>query len=48
MIYLKNPLLRLERSSHIGFSYFKNLMGIPVKNVNPYLGERRIFQTDSQ
>jgi hypothetical protein len=40
--------MRLSVSRYIGFFYFKNLLVLPDKNVNPYLRERRIFQTDSQ
>ena len=31
------PTLRLQVSSHIGFFIFKNLLGIPVEKVNPYV-----------
>ena len=44
----KFPHMRLSVSRYIGFFYFKNLLVLPDKNVNPYLRERRIFQTDSQ
>lgn len=37
------PLLRLQRSSHIGFFYFKNLLGIPDEKVNPILGGEEDF-----
>ena len=48
ILYSNKASPEITVGSHIGFFYFKNLLGIPDKKVNPYLGERRIFQTDSQ